>query len=225
MPATRLPSPRLPSTRLSATRLSLTRLSTVLPRAAAAAALLLAASSAVPAADAAPCERFLEPNHTYRANRHTFVTDVRGRPVEALAPALADRAASRTSCQGTVGDWGGRGDWNGGHLIAASFGGVGKRYNLAPMQGRQINQGLMKRVEDGARACLEDAGEVSDYRVRLHYPDDSTVVPDTIRISLRTTRDVAFTLPNERLSEREVEDLEEKIARDLHCGKVSADRR
>src|SRR5262245_36400597 len=57
------------------------------------------------------------------------------------------------------------------HLIASSFDGPGLRYNLVPMRGRQINQGLMKRVENGARACLEGDASVTDYRVRLHYPD------------------------------------------------------
>lgn len=202
-----------------------TRLPPALPRAAAAAALLLATASAAPAADAAPCERHLRPSHTYHANRHTFTTDRQGRPVDALAKALVARAAPRTGCQTTVGDWGGHGDWNGGHLIAASFGGVGKRYNLAPIRGRQINQGLMKRVEDGARACLDGDGSVADYRVRLHYPDDETVVPDTVHIAMRTSRQVAFTLPNRTLSRHEAEGLETKIDEALRCGKVSSGRR
>ncbi|GAA3163817.1 DNA/RNA non-specific endonuclease [Nonomuraea salmonea] len=124
-----------------------------------------------------PCARLLEASATYRAYEHTFTTDAAGRPAEAVAKTLVDRDAPRGSCEGKVGDWGGSGDWQGGHLIAASFRGASMRYNLVPMRGRQINQGLMKRVENGARACLEDGGEVRDYRVRLHYPDRTTLTP------------------------------------------------
>ncbi|WP_171075021.1 DNA/RNA non-specific endonuclease [Nonomuraea basaltis] len=132
-----------------------------------------------------------------------------------------------------MGDWGGRGDWNGGHLIAASFGGVGKRYNLAPMRGRQINQGLMKRVEDRARACLEGDGSVADYRVRLHYPDDKSVTPDSIHMTMApkvsgVARRVSVTLPNEVLSGSEVETWETRIAKAFQaarCGGVSSGRR
>jgi hypothetical protein len=217
-----------------------TRLPAALSRAVAAAALLLAAASApatVPASpaspapprafavDDAPCERYIRPNHTYRSDEQTFTTDARGRPVDALAPTLMSRRAPRTPCQSIVGNWPGPGDWNGGHLIAASFGGVGMRYNLVPLRGRQINQGLMKRVEDSARACLEGAGSVTAYRVRLHYPDRTTVIPDTIQMTMRTPRQVALTLPNRILSDAEVRAWEERIDAAFSCGRVSVVRR
>ncbi|MFG1694516.1 DNA/RNA non-specific endonuclease [Nonomuraea sp. NPDC049309] len=190
-----------------------TRLRRALGGAGATALLLTAAASAPALApapapakpDAVPCARLLRPSATYRAYDHTFTTDAAGRPVEAVARILVDRDAPRGSCEGAVGDWGGRGDWQGGHLIAASFRGVSMRYNLVPMRGRQINQGLMKRVENGARDCLEDGGEVRDYRVRLHYPNGTTLTPDTIRVSLKVaSRLVTVILPNRTLSAKEL---------------------
>ncbi|UBU18741.1 DNA/RNA non-specific endonuclease [Nonomuraea gerenzanensis] len=193
-------------------------------RRASAAALLLTAAAAAPvyAPDAAPCERHLQPAHTYHAHHHTFTTDDSGRPVEALARKLVDKSATRTGCQGTVGDWGGRGDWNGGHLIAASFDGVGLRYNLVPMQGRQINQGLMKRVEDGARSCLEGGGSVADYRIRLRYPDRAALAPDQIRITLSVSRKLEFTLPNRTLPAEELASHEERITKAFQEARCSA---
>ncbi|GAA2208325.1 hypothetical protein GCM10009850_037830 [Nonomuraea monospora] len=184
-------------------------------RRASAAALLLTAGAAAPAyaPETAPCERHLKPAHTYHAHHHTFTTDDAGRPVEALARKLADRSAARTGCQGIVGNWGGSGDWNGGHLIAASFDGVGMRYNLVPMQGRQINQGLMKSVEDGARSCLDGEGTVADYRVRLRYPDRDTLAPDQITISLSAPAKLEFDLPNRALPVKDFEARQEKITK------------
>lgn len=190
-----------------------TRLRRALGGASATALLLTAAASApVLKPDAAPCARLLEASATYRAYEHTFTTDAAGRPAEAVAKTLVDRDAPRGSCEGKVGDWGGSGDWQGGHLIAASFRGASMRYNLVPMRGRQINQGLMKRVENGARACLEDGGEVRDYRVRLHYPDRTTLTPDTIRVSLKVaSRPVTFTLPNRTLSAEDLKSQQNGI--------------
>ncbi|WP_043626604.1 DNA/RNA non-specific endonuclease [Nonomuraea candida] len=204
-------------------------------RRASAAALLLTAGAAAPltthstAPDAAPCERLLKPDHTYRANRQTFTTDDTGRPVEALAENLVDRSAPRGECQSTVGNWAGAGDWNGGHLIAASFHGVSMRYNLVPLRGRQINQGLMKQVEDGARACLEGDGSVSGYRVRLHYPDREALAPDRIEITLSprvsgVSRQLTFTLPNQVLSASDFKNRQERITETFRAARCGSSR-
>ncbi|MBF8190262.1 DNA/RNA non-specific endonuclease [Nonomuraea sp. K274] len=196
-----------------------TRPHPALSRTAAAAALLITAASAPSTApDEAPCERHLRPAHTYHAGHHTFTTDRLGRPIDALARTLTTKTASRGECESTVGDWGGRGDWQGGHLIAASFGGVSRRYNLAPVRGRQINQGLMKRVENGARSCLEGDGAVSAYRVRLRYPDQETITPDRIHMTMSpkisgVSREVALTLPNESLSASDLDRWEGRITK------------
>jgi hypothetical protein len=206
-----------------------TGLRPVLWRGAAAALLFSAAASAplyVP--DTVACTRLLEPERTYRANRQTFTTDAAGRPVDALARTLADRDAPRGECEGAVGDWGGRGDWQGGHLIAASFHGVSMRYNLVPMRGRQINQGLMARVENGARACLEGDGSVADYRVRLRYPDRKALAPDRIHVTMTpkisgVTRRITLTLPNDTLSEKEFDAWGERIARAFRQARCDRD--
>ncbi|MFB4278268.1 MULTISPECIES: DNA/RNA non-specific endonuclease [unclassified Nonomuraea] len=207
-----------------------TRLPPALRRACAA-ALLLTAGAAAPAyePDTVPCERHLQPGRTYHANHHSFTTDGAGRPAEALAENLVARAAARGECEATVGDWGGRGDWQGGHLIAASFHGVSMRYNLVPMRGRQINQGLMARVENGARACLEGAGTVSAYRVRLHYPDRTTLVPDRIHVTLSpkisgVSRQVALTLPNRTLPAGELESWRNRITKAFQAARCGTDR-
>jgi len=170
------------------------------------------------------CVRHLAKNHTYKDGSYTYATDGAGRPSQALARKLVDKSASRSDCEGTVGDWGGRGDWQGGHLIASSFGGVSKRYNLVPMRGRQVNQGLMLRVENGARACL-DKGSVAAYRVQVHYPDGTTIVPDRIHVSLAATisgrsRQVTLAFPNESLSAADLATWRTRIAnafRAAHC--------
>ncbi|MCK2219415.1 DNA/RNA non-specific endonuclease [Actinomadura sp. ATCC 31491] len=190
-------------------------------------------STADSTADSAPCERYLQPGHTYRAGPGTFTTDGQGRPQEAVAKTLTQAKGERTGCESTVGNWAGSGDWNGGHLIAASFGGVSRRYNLVPMRGRQINQGLMKRVEDGARACLDGRGAVTGYRVRLHYPDARNIVPDGIAMSLTPSvsgrsRQLGFTLPNKTLPASEVKAKEAEIDKEFEaagCRKVSSARR
>lgn len=176
------------------------------------------------AADTTSCVRRLEKNHTYKDGSYAYTTDGAGRPSQALAQKLIDRTAPRSECEATVGDWGGRGDWQGGHLIASSFGGVSKRYNLVPMRGRQVNQGLMSRVENGARACL-DEGSVAGYRVQVHYPDGTTIVPDRVHVSLSATvsgraRQVTLAFPNESLTARDLETWRTRIAnafRAAHC--------
>ncbi|MEV0617415.1 DNA/RNA non-specific endonuclease [Nonomuraea sp. NPDC050404] len=198
-------------------------------RRAGAAALLLTAGAAAPVykPDTVSCHPHLRPAHTYQANRQTFTTDDVGRPVEARADQLVDRSAPRGGCQGTVGNWGGEGDWNGGHLIAASFNGVSMRYNLVPMRGRQINQGLMKRVEDGARNCLERTGPVRDYRVRLRYPDRTTLVPDHIEISLSpkgAPRQAAFAFPNRTLTAKDLRERQDGITRTFQEARCGSDR-
>ncbi|MFC4118025.1 DNA/RNA non-specific endonuclease [Nonomuraea zeae] len=207
-----------------------TRLPTALRGAAAALVLVATSTTAAPAyaPEAAACERHLQPDHTYRANQHTFTTDRRGRPIDALAKTLTAKDAERGECESTVGNWGGRGDWQGGHLIAASFNGVSRRYNLVPMRGRQINQGLMKRVENGARACLEGAGTVADYRVRLHYPDENAISPDRIQVTMsprisNVSRQVTLTLPNENLPAEQLESWETKITKAFQAARCGSD--
>ncbi|SEH01374.1 DNA/RNA non-specific endonuclease [Nonomuraea solani] len=197
---------------------------TALRRAGAAALLFTAAASAPAyASDPAPCDHHLQSGHTYHAHQHTFVTDSAGRPSDALAKTLTAKAAERGECEKTVGNWGGEGDWQGGHLIAASFDGVSMRYNLVPMRGRQINQGLMKRVENGARACLEGEGTVSDYRVRPHYPDGKTITPDQVTITMSPKKGrISFTLPNRTLSAKELRSWQDRITKTFEetgCGK------
>ncbi|MEV0387784.1 DNA/RNA non-specific endonuclease [Nonomuraea sp. NPDC050643] len=194
-------------------------------RRAGAVALLFTAAAAAPvyAPDPAPCDRTLQPGHTYQAHHHVYTTDSAGRPSDALAKTLTGKDADRGACEGTVGDWGGRGDWQGGHLIAASFDGVSRRYNLVPMRGRQINQGLMKRVENGARACLEGDGTVADYRVRLRYPDRTALAPDQITITMSPeAARISLTLPNRTMPEKELRSWQDRIAKAFQaagCGR------
>jgi hypothetical protein len=192
------------------------------------AAVLALSTLTVPAhADTtAACVRHLAKNHTYKEGGHTYTTDGAGRPADALAAKLARKTAPRTSCEATVGNWGGQGDWQGGHLIASSFAGASMRYNLVPMRGRQINQGLMLRVENGARACLQvKGGTVARYRVQVHYANASTVVPDRIHVSMSATisgvsRQVTLAFPNDALSAGELKSWQTKISnafRSAHC--------
>ncbi|MEU5863373.1 DNA/RNA non-specific endonuclease [Nonomuraea sp. NPDC047529] len=203
----------------------LTRLPPVLCAAALALATLTGPAQAADT-DTASCVRQLAKNHTYKDGPRTYTTDGAGRPAQALAPRLARKAAARSGCEATVGNWGGSGDWQGGHLIASSFSGSSMRYNLVPMRGRQINQGLMLRVENGARACLAaKGGAVADYRVQVHYPDGTTVIPDRIHVSMAAkiggvSRQVNVTFPNATLSAGDLDSWHTKIGnafRAAHC--------
>ncbi len=122
------------------------------------------------------------------------------------------------TCETTVGGWGGAG-WQGGHLIASTFWGASMRYNLVPMQGTQVNQGLMKRVENGTRPCLKNkknGDKVTDYLIRVQYPDNTTVVPDRIYVSMSptisgTTREFKFNFPNKVTDSKDLKTLQTRM--------------
>ncbi|MGK5554748.1 DNA/RNA non-specific endonuclease [Actinomadura kijaniata] len=126
--------------------------------------------------------QYLTPNTAYTAIHRTYRTDAIGRPRRASVTTLSQRTSPRSLCETTVGGWGPPG-YQGGHLIAATLRGVSERYNLVPMQGNQINQGLMKAIENGAKRCLTRA-VVTGYTVTLTYPTGTSVVPARIQVDM-----------------------------------------
>ncbi|WP_084000320.1 DNA/RNA non-specific endonuclease [Actinomadura kijaniata] len=129
-----------------------------------------------------PCVQYLTPNTAYTAIHRTYRTDAIGRPRRASVNTLSQRTSPRSPCEPTVGAWGPPG-YQGGHLIAATLRGVSERYNLVPMQGNQINQGLMKAIENGAKRCLTRAA-VTGYTITLTYPAGTSVVPARIQVDM-----------------------------------------
>ncbi|WP_169807882.1 DNA/RNA non-specific endonuclease [Actinomadura hibisca] len=162
-----------------------------------------------------PCVAYLPPNTSYRAYTANYLTDGIGRPLQVVAPNLLRRNASRSACEQTVGAMGPAG-YQGGHMLAATLRGVSERYNLTPMQGNQINLGIMKKIENGAKRCLRIAA-VKNYTVRLTYPAGASVVPERIAVSMTPKAKapaVPFTIsfPNRVLAPQAYSALRNKIA-------------
>ena len=63
----------------------------------------------------------------------------------------------------------------GGHLIAASLGGIGERINLVPQTGT-LNQGAYKAMENEFRVALTQGKSVS-VKIDLVYPSISSQRP------------------------------------------------
>ncbi|MFC7564429.1 hypothetical protein ACFQU9_14560 [Actinomadura namibiensis] len=62
-------------------------------------------------------------------------------------------------------------------MITATLRGASEHYNPVPMQGNQINQGLMKAIENGAKRCLTRAA-ATGYTITLTYPTGTSMGPD-----------------------------------------------
>ncbi|MEU6603066.1 DNA/RNA non-specific endonuclease [Streptomyces flaveolus] len=123
--------------------------------------------------------------YTDSAYHYTYTTDAQGRPRVAQAVPLLSGSGNRQPCQTTVGGWGGTG-YDGGHLIADSFGGVTQRYNLVPMPAK-LNRpgGLFYKFEDAARGCLKTSHTtVTLYHVGVTYPSTITVIPSSYRMRM-----------------------------------------
>jgi DNA/RNA non-specific endonuclease len=142
-----------------------------------------ASTVATMTAPSVPCDGYLQPPselYTDTDTGYDYRTDAQGRPKTAEAIPLRSGSAGRLPCQTTVGKWGGA-DYDGGHLIADSFGGVSQRYNLVPMPSI-LNQsgGLYFKFEAAARGCLKTPNTVvDDYRIQVAYPDQISVVPNS----------------------------------------------
>lgn len=161
------------------------------------------------------CVPYLPADTIYNAIFRDYQTDGLGRPDLATAANLTRGNSPRTPCETTVGGWGPPG-YQGGHLIAATLRGVSQRYNLVPMQGTQINQGLMKAIENGAKKCL-DVAAVTNYTVSLHYPVGPSVVPDRITVSMTPQAiqpPIPFNIsfPNTTLTRRHYTRLKNRIS-------------
>ncbi len=59
-----------------------------------------------------------------------------------------------------------------GHLIARVLGGIGEAINLTPMEGRSVNMGQYRALENEWRRAI-DRGQEVDLRIRLVYDDDT----------------------------------------------------
>jgi DNA/RNA non-specific endonuclease len=157
-----------------------------------------------------PCNRLLTPNTTYTDGNRHWQTDGNGRPRRAVVGALVRQTAARNACTRFVGQLGPAG-FQGGHLIAADFNGPSERYNLVPLQGTRVNQGVMAHVETWARTCLQRGG-VHNYVVTVKYPAPTSVVPARIRIAmtpqaLLQPRRVTVTIPNRALAAQPYQQL------------------
>jgi hypothetical protein len=117
-----------------------------------------------------------------------YYVDAAGRPQRAYKYLPPISAAPRNeTCQGNVGRWGDAenpsNNYDGGHLIAASLGGWGKRANLVP-QDSNFNQGNWNQIEQQTAKCGGLSSQRMLYQVTLSYPNGTTLIPSTFSLYL-----------------------------------------
>ncbi|MEV5576587.1 DNA/RNA non-specific endonuclease [Spirillospora sp. NPDC052269] len=168
-------------------------------------------SKPAPAADIdpAPCAEHLTPNATYHADGASYFTDSEGRPERAEASNVTHSDADRGSCQSKVGHMAGTTGYDGGHLIAATLHGVDRRYDLAP-QWASVNRGAYQHMEAGAKRCLKQpGGKILHYRIKLTYPDATTLIPDAFHADVEVVtagnaqQNIKLDFPNRELTKAE----------------------
>lgn len=129
-----------------------------------------------------PCVKHL-PKDYYRSVWAYNLTV--GRPHQAQAGNLSLGTKPRSSCEQTVGSWGGPG-YDGTHLIAATLKGTSQRFNLVPAT-QVVNRTIMKSFENAAKKCLNTPGKlVLNYTVTAFYKngDREGVVPTKFTMSM-----------------------------------------
>jgi DNA/RNA non-specific endonuclease len=128
-------------------------------------------------------------NQWHNFDGEFYYVDGSGRPQRAYKymPPIASAPRNET-CQGNVGRWGDAenpsNNYDGGHLIAASLGGWGKRANLVP-QDSNFNQGNWNQIEQRMARCGGLASQRMLYQVTLGYPNSSTLIPSSFGLFLQ----------------------------------------
>ncbi|MFF3277165.1 DNA/RNA non-specific endonuclease [Streptomyces chrestomyceticus] len=207
----------------------------VLVAGAATAAMPPSAAAPAASADAAPrvdypCTQYLTQwaNKTVRST-WSFHLDAAGRPARATTLNLSAGTSPRTTCETTVGRWGGSGS-DGGHLIASTLKGVSKRINLVPMR-KKINIGIYKMFENGAKKCLKAGKNQTRYESTVTYPDARDVVPKTLTLSMipkakgGSGTEIKLVIPNEDITKRKENALKKQLNTGLtnnKCGTVAS---
>lgn len=114
------------------------------------------------------------PNHSFTSNGFAFVTDEAGRTV-VVSGQLMHTPAPRSPFERTIGHFGLPGD-QGGHLIAARFGGPSTPFNLAP-QSAPFNQSTFKSVENYWASLLAEHRTV-DVSIRATFDKADSIRPE-----------------------------------------------
>lgn len=141
---------------------------------------------------------------TWRAfDGEYYYIDSVGRPLQAykyLPPIVT--APRITACQTNIGRWGDaenpQDDYDGGHLIGSQLGGWGGRANIVP-QNANLNRGNWVALENKLARCGALPSGQLKYEVAVHYPDSTTLIPDTMSMTMtnRSTGDsVAVSFEN-----------------------------
>jgi hypothetical protein len=128
-----------------------------------------------------------------------------GRPQIAIAKKLSLGNGQRSDCEKTVDRMGGIG-YDGGHMIAASFKGTSKRFNLVPV-ATQVNRSIMKTFENAARGCMRNGHKLEDYITTVDCPNARTVIPNKVYMQFHVTDGgghVGFWVSNVRFPPKSV---------------------
>ncbi len=104
-------------------------------------------------------------------DRYNYVLDDLGRPVEASGKLKLGKGKRDQSAQKTAGGSDRLDDDDGGHLIAARFGGGYNAENLVP-QNANLNRSAWKKMENEWADALKNGKEV-EVRIRVEYEGDS----------------------------------------------------
>lgn len=72
-----------------------------------------------------------------------------------------------------------RKDYDRGHVIADSLGGVSNAYNITPQYYVVNREGEQVTMEDELRNALYKGKRVTDFHAEIRYPDNDTQIPES----------------------------------------------
>ncbi|MGF0175763.1 DNA/RNA non-specific endonuclease [Streptomyces sp. Marseille-Q5077] len=134
-----------------------------------------------------PCAKYLQKKHTYRTDPagpslQTYKTDKLGRPASAgIRVGDVDRDPKPSTCETTVGEWGGPGHV-GARLIPAGVRGAGHRANVVPVT--KSADRILKAVERNTLQC-DASYKIVNLGVAAYYKkNDNGVVPSRFSLVL-----------------------------------------
>ncbi|MFI6663191.1 DNA/RNA non-specific endonuclease [Streptomyces sp. NPDC050523] len=151
------------------------------------------ASSGARSAQAVPCAKHLEADHTYHSQKPkqnlswTYKTDAEGRPVSARTSQAGSAYSHLTpnplgKCDALVGQWGGPGH-TGARLILSHLGGESQRPNLVPVTA-SAGAILVKAMNNAAKSCANTPDYLLKYAATAHYKDNKGITPSRIDMRL-----------------------------------------
>jgi len=144
----------------------------------------------------------LKSNIEYKTNEgYKYTTDSEGRIGKVEGNLKIKQGARNLTAQRNVGGEARQTNDDGGHLIAARFGGSGNYDNLVPMDGT-INKGAYKKIENSWKNALDEGKEVK-VKIEPIYENESQR-PASFKVSYTIDREKYSTNINNFSKNNEV---------------------